>query len=167
MRIAQQFPCLGAWGGQLLPEFEIPPAPGLEDLVAGLAVREFHEARWSNYDSSTSPYGAGLCVRASVADRYAEIAVSDLIRRSLDRRESSLMGGGDLDLAMTSYQLGYGYRPFSPAQIAPPNPQTPRRKRLSLQNLRWRNLLASSSKLLAFWSAIAGSQISSGPSEDA
>jgi glycosyltransferase involved in cell wall biosynthesis len=108
MRIAQQFPCLGAWGGQLLPEFEIPPAPGLEDLLGGLALREFQQARWSNYDSSTLPYGAGLCVRASVADRYAEIAVSDLIRRSLDRREGSLMGGGDLDLAMNSYQLGMG-----------------------------------------------------------
>jgi glycosyltransferase involved in cell wall biosynthesis len=105
--IALQFPFLGAWGGQLLPEFEIPPAPGLQDLVEGLALREFQEARWSNYDGSV-PYGAGLCVRASVADRYAEIAVSDLIRGSLDRRESSLLGGGDLDLAMTSYQLGMG-----------------------------------------------------------
>jgi hypothetical protein len=28
-----QFPCLGAWRGQLLSEFEIPPAPGLEDLL--------------------------------------------------------------------------------------------------------------------------------------
>ena len=108
MRIAQQFPCLGAWGGQLLPEFEVPPAPGLEDLLEGLALREFRQPRWSNYDSSTCPYGAGLCVRASVAGRYAEMAISDLIRRSLDRRDNSLIGGGDLDLAMTSYQLDMG-----------------------------------------------------------
>ena len=93
MRIALQFPCLGAWGGQLLPEFEIPPAPGLEDLLGGLALRKLQQARWSNYDSSTSPYGAGLCVRASVAGRYAKNAVSDLIRRSLDRWEGSLIGG--------------------------------------------------------------------------
>ena len=108
MVIAQQFPCLGAWGGQAFPEFEIPPAPGLEDLLEGLALRQFHQARWSNYDTSTCPYGAGLCVRASVADRYAGIANSDPIRRSLDRRGNSLIGGGDLDLAMTSYQLGMG-----------------------------------------------------------
>jgi glycosyltransferase involved in cell wall biosynthesis len=108
MLIAQQFPCLGAWGGQLLPEFEVPPAPGLEELLEGLALREFQQPRWSNYDSSICPYGAGLCVRASVARRYAEMAISDLIRRSLDRRDNSLMGGGDLDLAMTSYQLGMG-----------------------------------------------------------
>ena len=108
MLIAQHFPCLGAWGGQLFPEFEIPPAPGLEDLLEGLALRQFHQARWSNYDTSTCPYGAGLCVRASVADRYAGIANSDPIRRSLDRQGNSLMGGGDLDLAMTSYQLGMG-----------------------------------------------------------
>ena len=76
--------------------------------MEGIAVREFQQARWSNYDSSTCPYGAGLCVRACVADRYAQIAVSDLIRRSLGRRENSLIGGGDLDLAMTSYQLGMG-----------------------------------------------------------
>ena len=108
MRIAQQFPCLGAWGGQLLPEFEIPPAPGLEELLEGLALREFQQPRWSNCDSSTCPYGAGLCVRASVAGCYSEVAISDRIRRSLDRRDNSLMGGGDLDLAMTSYQLGMG-----------------------------------------------------------
>jgi glycosyltransferase involved in cell wall biosynthesis len=106
--IAQQFPCLGAWGGQLFPEFEIPPAPELEDLLEGLALRQFHQPRWSNYDSSTCPYGAGLCVRASVADRYASIAKSDQVRRSLDRRGNCLIGGGDLDLAMTSYQLGMG-----------------------------------------------------------
>jgi glycosyltransferase involved in cell wall biosynthesis len=108
MLIAQQFPRLGAWGGQLFPEFETPPAPGLEDLLEGLALRQFHQPRWSNYDSSTCPYGAGLCVRASVAKRYASIANSDQIRRSLDRRGNSVMGGGDLDLAMTSYQLGMG-----------------------------------------------------------
>jgi glycosyltransferase involved in cell wall biosynthesis len=108
MRIAQQFPCLGAWGGQLLPEFEIPPAVGLADLVEALAVREFQQARWSNYDSSTCPYGAGLCVRSCVADRYAQIAATDLIRRSLGRRESSFVGGEDLDLAMTAYQMGMG-----------------------------------------------------------
>ena len=108
MLIAQQFPCLGAWGGQLFPEFEIPPAPELEDLLEGLALRQFHQPRWSNYDSSMCPYGAGLCVRISVADRYAGIAKSDHVRRSLDRRGNSLIGGGDLDLAMTSYQLGMG-----------------------------------------------------------
>jgi glycosyltransferase involved in cell wall biosynthesis len=108
MLIAQQFPCLGAWGGQLFPEFEVPPAPELENLLEGLALRQFHRPRWSNYDSSTCPYGAGLCVRASVGQRYASIVNSDQIRRSLDRRGNSLMGGGDLDLAMTSYQLGMG-----------------------------------------------------------
>lgn len=108
MLIAQHFPCLGAWGGQVFPEFEIPPAPGLEDLLEGLALRQFHQVRWSNYDTSTCPYGAGLCVRASVADRYAGLASSDPIRRSLDRQGNSLIGGGDLDLAMTSYQLGMG-----------------------------------------------------------
>jgi glycosyltransferase involved in cell wall biosynthesis len=108
MLIAQQFPCLGAWGGQLFPEFEALPAPGLEDMLEGLALRQFQQPRWSNYDTSTCPYGAGLCVRASVAERYAGIANSDPIRRSLDRRGESLVGGGDLDLAMTSYQLGMG-----------------------------------------------------------
>ena len=108
MRIAQQFPCLGAWGGQLLPEFEIRPAAELADLVEALAVRELQQARWSNYDSSTCPYGAGLCVRTCAADRYAQIAATDLIRRSLGRRENSFVGGEDLDLAMTSYQLGMG-----------------------------------------------------------
>jgi glycosyltransferase involved in cell wall biosynthesis len=106
--IAQQFPCLGAWGGQLLPEFEIPPAPGLEDLLVGIALRQVEQPCWSNYDISTCPWGAGLCVRTSVADRYADIAKSDQTRRCLDRRGNSLMSGGDLDLAMTSYQLGMG-----------------------------------------------------------
>src|SRR4029077_3063183 len=54
------------------------------------------------------PYGAGLCVTAKVARAYAANAIGSEIRRCLDRRGGSLMGGGDRDLAVTSYDLGMG-----------------------------------------------------------
>jgi hypothetical protein len=54
------------------------------------------------------PFGTGLCVRAKVAQAYAAKVSGSKIRRSLGRRGPSLMGGEDLDLAMTSYDFGMG-----------------------------------------------------------
>jgi glycosyltransferase involved in cell wall biosynthesis len=88
MRIACNFP---AWVRGAGNSFRNLKSHLLRDwkTCLGLALRKLQQARWSNYDSSTSPKGAGLCVRASVAGRYAKNAVSDLIRRSLDRWEGT------------------------------------------------------------------------------
>jgi len=108
LRISATHPYLGAFGGSIEAEFEVEPDPRFRSLLPGLAVRGVTEAKWANFGIESVPYGAGLCVRAKVAQTYAAKTRDSEIGRYLDRRGGSLMGGGDLDLAMTSYDLGMG-----------------------------------------------------------
>jgi glycosyltransferase involved in cell wall biosynthesis len=108
LRISVTHPHLGAFGGSIEAEFEVEPDPRLQSLLPSLAIRSVTETKWANFGVECVPYGAGLCVRAKVAQAYAANASGSEIRRCLDRRGGSLMGGGDLDLAMTSYDLGMG-----------------------------------------------------------
>jgi glycosyltransferase involved in cell wall biosynthesis len=108
LRISVSHPYLGAFGGSIEAEFEVEPDPRFQSLLHGLTIRRVTETKWANFGNRCIPYGAGLCILAKVAQTYAANASGSEIRRCLDRRGSSLAGGGDLDLAMTSYDLGMG-----------------------------------------------------------
>jgi glycosyltransferase involved in cell wall biosynthesis len=108
LRIMASHSYLGAFGGSIEAEFEVEPDPRLRSLLPSLAVRCVAEPKWANFGTDSVPYGAGLCVRSQVAQTYAANARDSEIRRLLGRRGGSLMGGEDLDLAMTSYDLGLG-----------------------------------------------------------
>ncbi len=107
-RIAAAHPYLGAFGGSIEAEFEIEPDPRFQSLLPSLAIRGVTEAKWANFGIESVPYGAGLCVKEKVAQAYTGNTRDSAIRRSLGRRGGSLMAGEDLDLAMTSYDLGMG-----------------------------------------------------------
>jgi glycosyltransferase involved in cell wall biosynthesis len=107
-RISVTYAHLGAFGGSIEGEFEVEPDPRFQSLLPSLAIRRVTEAKWANFGIECVPYGAGLCVRAKVAQAYAANASDSKIRRCLGRRGDSLMGGEDLDLAMTSYDIGLG-----------------------------------------------------------
>jgi glycosyltransferase involved in cell wall biosynthesis len=109
---SQDWPTLGAWGGQVKPEFEQRPPEWTKPYWGLLALREFSQDRWSNLvnPAYTTPCGAGLCVRRVVAEKYIESLIHDPKRINLDRCGKSLSSGGDSDLALTAcdMQLGTG-----------------------------------------------------------
>jgi glycosyltransferase involved in cell wall biosynthesis len=107
-RIAATHPYLGAFGGSIEAEFEVKPNPRYESLLQSLAIRSVTGAKWANFGIETVPYGAGLCVTAAVAKAYAANTMGSEIKRSLGRRGGSVVGGEDLDLAMTAYGFGMG-----------------------------------------------------------
>ena len=107
-RISASYPYLGAFGGSIEAEFEIEPDPRVRSLLHSLAIRPVTGTKWANFGIGSIPYGAGLCVRAKVARIYAANTSGSEIRRCLGRRGGNVMGGEDLDLAMTSYDLGMG-----------------------------------------------------------
>jgi len=107
-RIAVAHPHLGAFGGSIEAEFEVEPDPRFQALLPSLAIRRVEGTKLANFGMDSVPFGAGLCVRVEVARTYAAKASASEIRRYLGRRGDSLMGGEDLDLAMTSYDLGMG-----------------------------------------------------------
>jgi hypothetical protein len=108
--LAREWPFLGAWGGSILPWFETEPSAEARACLGLLAVREVKTACWSNFPDRFDllPWGAGLCVRRGVAEQWVLRASQDPIRRSLDRKGSSLFAQGDNDLALTACDLGMG-----------------------------------------------------------
>ncbi len=115
LEISENFKWLGAWGaGKIAGEFERPPADWQQKYLTFMAVRESTGSLWSNrvFDFDATPFGAGLCVRRSVAESYASQLRKDADRRSLGRIGVGLGGGEDIDLAYTSKVFGLGWGVF-------------------------------------------------------
>ncbi|HET6409429.1 MAG TPA: glycosyltransferase, partial [Chthoniobacteraceae bacterium] len=112
LRIAEEWPELGTWGGQTMGEFETPPPEWTRKYWLWIAVREFQKDLWSNVpgEASSLPYGAGMCVRRHVAEAYLKTLEKHPVRQGLDRTGRGLLGGGDADLSFTAcdMQLGNG-----------------------------------------------------------
>jgi glycosyltransferase involved in cell wall biosynthesis len=111
-QIATDWRCLGAWGGQQLAEFEggEPREVWKRDFWTARLVRDI----WSNnYDRQAAPVGAGMCVRRVVGERYARVVKASNLRVALDRRGTSLDSAGDIDIAFTACDLGFGTGKFA------------------------------------------------------
>lgn len=109
-KLHDEKPWLGAWGGRVEPEFEIPPPSWLRPYLPLLAINEVPLDQWSNYvtPAATPPCGAGICVRRCVAEHYRQETLTNPLRAALDRRGSNLSSAGDTDLAFTACDLGLG-----------------------------------------------------------
>ena len=110
LRTADEKPFLGAWSGQCRPGFDEPPPDWTRRYWGNLVIREFATDVWSNLPrlSDTMPCGAGLCVRRSVALHYLDLHESGNRPFRFDRAGSSLVSGGDNDLAACACDIGLG-----------------------------------------------------------
>lgn len=118
-RISKDFPFIGAWGGQIKPEFEVPPPSWAKPYLGNLAIREFEGDRWSNLTAQyeTTPCGAGLCIRKVVAEKYTELVRENPQRANMDRKGKMLTSCGDSDLAFTACDLGLGTGLFASLKL--------------------------------------------------
>ncbi|MGC8490400.1 MAG: glycosyltransferase [Syntrophobacteraceae bacterium] len=114
VEISQERPDLGAWGGRISPEFESSPPEWARAYPWCLGLREFERDQWACLptESGATPYGAGLVVRRSIAETYAEKTCHGSLGYSLDRNGKSLTSCGDLDLALTSWDCRMGTGTF-------------------------------------------------------
>jgi glycosyltransferase involved in cell wall biosynthesis len=105
---------LGAIGGQILPEYEVPPPEWLTRYERVLAIRRFKKARWSNAvdDWQSQPWGAGMAVRKSVCDIYDTNLSKSSERRALGRKGSVLGSAEDIDLVLGCLDVGLGFGTF-------------------------------------------------------
>lgn len=108
--IAADYPFLGSWSGQCLPEFEEAPPEWTRRYWGNLVIREFDRNAWSNLPllPATMPCGAGLCVRRPVALEYLGLYDRGMRSAVLDRVGTSLVSGGDNDLAACACDLDLG-----------------------------------------------------------
>ncbi|MBG1245355.1 glycosyltransferase family 2 protein [Nostoc sp. NZL] len=118
-RISKDFPFIGAWGGQIKPEFEVTPPSWAKPYLGNLAIREFEGDRWSNLvdQYETTPCGAGLCVRKVVAEKYSELVCKSPKRADMDRKGKMLTSCGDSDLAFTACDMGLGTGLFTSLKL--------------------------------------------------
>jgi glycosyltransferase involved in cell wall biosynthesis len=119
VKIAREWPPLGAWGaGVIRGDFEVQPP---EDLLSWLPVREVSTPRWSNLagiqlfgesPEEAIPWGAGLCVRKQVAVAYHNFCRQSSIHIT-GRRGAALIGGEDTEICFVccSHGLGVGVFP--------------------------------------------------------
>jgi glycosyltransferase involved in cell wall biosynthesis len=109
LRIANEWPQLGVWGGSVIHEYEIQPSSDLHEFIGALGLRDVKSPHWSNVMtcSDALPIGAGLCLRAAVGAAYTENFAKTDVQLS-DRRGASLMSGGDFDICYYACHLGFG-----------------------------------------------------------
>lgn len=119
IKIGQKWPMIGAWGGRVRPEFEVPPPEWTKRYWKDLAIRDFDKDRWSNLSDQhqTAPCGAGLCIRKTVAEKYLKNISSDPRRVQLDRKGNLLSSCGDLDLVFSAYDIGLGTGKFTTLKL--------------------------------------------------
>jgi hypothetical protein len=110
LRTMEERPFLGSWSGQCRPAFEEPPPEWTRRYWGNLVIREFDKDVWSNLPrlSQSMPCGAGLCVRREVAQHYLDLHESGKRLVQLDRNGTSLLSGGDNDLAACACDIGLG-----------------------------------------------------------
>lgn len=117
-QMSAEWPKLGAWSGRVVPKYEVEPAQELKPYLWILCVRQIEKDCWGNEGSfESTPWGAGMCVRKPVADRYRNDIQNDAFRASLDRRGGNLGSTGDVDLALTSHSFGLGTGVFRALEI--------------------------------------------------
>lgn len=119
VEIKQEWPLLGIWGsGEVTAEYEVQPDESLVKLLPYLAIRQTEKPLWSNVAPcvEATPWGAGSCVRASVAEEYrrtnggSEISITG-------RRGNALLSGEDRDIAYVACQMGLGTAVFPELRV--------------------------------------------------
>jgi glycosyltransferase involved in cell wall biosynthesis len=114
VELSDKWPILGAWGaGVISPEFEVEPAAHLKEFLPSLAIRRVAAPRWSNVLPcvDATPWGAGLCVRRSVADAYWRLG-QESKHPTIGRVGSVLLSGDDVELCYVASKLGLGVGTF-------------------------------------------------------
>jgi glycosyltransferase involved in cell wall biosynthesis len=121
MQIEHDWPWLGVWGsGVTLPELEVDPPEHLKELLPYLAIRETTSTYWSNVPScdDSHPWGAGMCVRKSVAAEYCKLFKQSSFCITGRRGKSALSGGGaDREICIVACKNGYGMGVFPQLRI--------------------------------------------------
>ena len=116
--IASKHPNLGAWSGQVLPEFEIDPPQEIVPFLGVLCIREITKDIWGNSaNPGFLPFGAGMCVRRRVLQKYERELLGNSARILLGRRGNSLVSSEDLDMGLCCINMGFGTGLFKKLQI--------------------------------------------------
>lgn len=113
LALAQQWPQLGVWGGRIEPEFETPPPAWLDTEMHHLAICRIEWPVWSSFAHDwTVPYGAGMCVRREVVERFFQRFEEEPMLGRFGRSDLSAVSGEDQLMSYAAISLGLGVGRF-------------------------------------------------------
>lgn len=138
LEIGQEKKFLGAWGGNIVADYEGKVPEWLFRYESMLQIRAASAPRWSNVDGVAMPCGAGLAIRSEVLKYYFTEAFLDPRRQRLGYQGTNLIGGDDLDIIVSSRKLGLGWGLFPELSLKHIIPKK-RTKLVYLLNLRRRH----------------------------
>jgi glycosyltransferase involved in cell wall biosynthesis len=108
VRIAEEKPFLGVWGGSIMLELEKRVPDYIRPHLALLTENHVETEQWSNYPNCKPVAGAGMCVRRVVGERYVANYEASPLRKFLGRSAQNLFSGEDWDFCLTAPELGLG-----------------------------------------------------------
>ena len=119
VEIERKCPFLGTWSGRIELKLEDPTNPPPERLRHLLCERLVDAPSWSNdpYHIASTPWGAGMCIRRTVAQAYVRATETNPKRLQLDLQGNRLGYGGDTDVAYTGCSMGLGMGVFPQLRI--------------------------------------------------
>ena len=95
------------------------PSEYVQKLVPYLALRDATAPRWGNVLPCVdiTPWGAGMCVRVTVATAYRKYCESTPIQLVSRRGRQVLMSGEDVEVCYVACSLGFGVGVFPSLKI--------------------------------------------------
>jgi hypothetical protein len=119
LKIAADYPWLGAWGGSCIPEFEIEPPAEIRPWLEGLTIEKLATSFWAKLPRGNEalPSGAGMMVRRKQAVYYREQVLHDPVRQALGPNGQPANGGEDSDMALCGFNLGLGTGRFPELEL--------------------------------------------------
>jgi glycosyltransferase involved in cell wall biosynthesis len=127
LALFQTHPWLGVIGaGILRPKFEKEPDPKFQRLLRLLAIRNVPREIWSNNpdDAAGIPWGAGLCVRRTIAYQYVDLLRKLNVTDCVGRHGGELTCGEDDLFSFAATFNGVGFGVFPELQITHVIPAT-------------------------------------------
>jgi glycosyltransferase involved in cell wall biosynthesis len=114
LRIAEEWPRIGCWGGQLLARYEAVPPAWAGNYLKYLAVWPMEEPMWGNclHSYDLVPPTAGCFMRAMVRAEFLKVVEKDPTHLDLGARGGDLLRGEDMDMMLTAFDLGLGLGRF-------------------------------------------------------
>jgi glycosyltransferase involved in cell wall biosynthesis len=113
--------CVGAFGGNIIGEFETPPESWVNIMFSIFAIVDVKDERWMCGPGTSAqlmaPCGSGMVIRKTIADYWARMSVNDPLRRGLGRKGASLAGSEDIDMSLCACVLGLAVGRFPQLQL--------------------------------------------------
>jgi glycosyltransferase involved in cell wall biosynthesis len=121
LKLTQSHTFVGAFGGNIVGEFETKPENWAQALFPYLAIISVKHEQWAfgpgTIAQCVAPCGAGMVIRKSIAVYYAKRSANDPLRRGLGRKGASLASAEDVDMALCACACGMAIGRFPQLQL--------------------------------------------------